>query len=146
VRISGLRHWLISLTVLASMLSACGCVKLIAFGTATKFGLDISQKADQTIDVTLGYDRVEVASIPAELQDAGPGKDTYSVLSDFSVSYGNPFPPNPEPLVLTEVFTTGHAARIAAANPAFRKYFGGRAGLISKQNESVGGQPVGGQP
>jgi hypothetical protein len=44
--------------------SLSGCQNYLAFGTATKFGLDISQKPDQTVDLTLGYRREEIASIP----------------------------------------------------------------------------------
>ena len=89
-------------------LGLAGCVgKTLVFGTATKFALDVSQRPDQTVEVTMGYDRYEVASIPAVKEDAvqegaakTAGKDTYSVLGIFSVSYGNPF--STEPLVLRQ--------------------------------------------
>jgi len=41
-----------------------GCKNHLAFGTSTKFGLDISQKPDQTVEVTMGYRRAEMVSIP----------------------------------------------------------------------------------
>lgn len=99
-----------------------GCGKTLAFGTATKFGLDISQRPDQMIDVTMGYDRYEVASVPAQEKDAeNDDEDTYSVLGTFSVSYGSPWL---EPLVLRQFFATGWAARQAAADPHFQRFLG----------------------
>jgi len=111
-----------------------GCQHYLAFGTATKFALDAAQKADQTVDVTLGYDRVEVAAIPAPKDDAGPSDDTYSVLGTFEVSYGNPFT---EPLILRQVFATGMAAREAATSPGLREAFGEKAGMIASRNQQT---------
>ncbi len=124
------------------MLGLAGCVgKTLVFGTATKFGLDASQRADQTVEVTMGYDRYEIASIPAVREDAAKadpettaGKDTYSVLGIFSVSYGNPF--STEPLVLRQFFATGWAARGAALRPAFQQFFGRKTGEIIKQGDA----------
>jgi len=117
-----------------------GCTDVLGFSTATKFALDISQRADQSIDVSLGYDRVEVASIPvAKKQDATkpPSKkgnsDAYSVLASFKVSYGNPFMVligNEKPFVLDQLFATGLAARTAATNPVLQKFFGTEVGTI----------------
>lgn len=122
-----------------------GCTNVLGFGTATKFGLDIAQQADQTIDVSMGYDRVEIASIPApknEVATAGTdkamGADTYSVLGTFNVSYGNPW--DEQPLVLHQVFATGWAAREAAKIPEMRAYFGKEAGDIAAR-KGVDDQP-----
>jgi hypothetical protein len=108
-----------------------GCAKTIAFGTATKFGLDISQRPDQTIDVTLGYDREEVASIPAPEGDVKKNEDTYSVLGIFYVKYGNPW--TFKPLQLNQIFATGWAAREAANDKRLQEFFGKKAAEISKK-------------
>jgi hypothetical protein len=39
-----------------------GCSNTLVFGTATKFGVDISMRPDQLIEVTMGYDRYEIAA------------------------------------------------------------------------------------
>src|SRR5215470_551670 len=110
-------------------LASAGCAKVVAFSTATKFGLDISQRADQTIEVSMGYDRVEVASIPALEKDATrDGDDTYSVLGTFAVAYGNPW--RDQPLVLKQFFATGWAARRAAKTEGFVDWFGKKTGQI----------------
>ena len=114
--------------VLAPLLLA-GCGNTLGFGTATKFGLDISQQADQTIDVSMGYDRAEVASIPAPKNtDAGSGEDTYSVLGLFDVHYGNPF--TDQPLTLHQFFATGWAAYDAARDHSLQVLFADRAAEI----------------
>jgi len=127
-----------------------GCEGYLAFGTATKFGLDISQRADGNIDVTLGYQRVEAVSIPAPKETGSEGKkdgqgqsqggsdaskvrDTYSVIGRFHVKYGNPFVG--EPLELNQLFATGHAARLAAKNKQMMEAFGRAAGTIAKKSE-----------
>lgn len=120
-----------------------GCTDVLGFSTATKFALDISQRADQSIDVSLGYDRVEVASIPVDKkkQDAKTttppsstgNTDAYSVLGSFKVSYGNPFSVflgEEEPFVLDQFFATGMAARKAANTPGLQEFFGTEAGII----------------
>jgi len=128
-----------------------GCQNVLGFSTATKFGLDISQRPDQTIDVSMGYDRTEVASIPAPKDDDanesadGTDKantDAYSVLGTFVVSYGNPF--LDQPLVLDQFFATGMAARKAARNPELQKFFGEAAGKIATKN-ATSTQPEGDQ-
>lgn len=106
-----------------------GCANTLAFGTATKFGLDISQRADQMIEVSLGYDRVEVASIPAPTDDPANGEDTYATLGIFDVRYGNPWAD--QPLILNQFFATRWAARQAAQDPRFQEFFGKRAGEIT---------------
>src|SRR2546422_4081746 len=107
------------------------CTKYLAFGTATKFGLDISQKADQTVDVSMGYDRVEIASIPAPEQDAKESEDTYSVLGTLFIGYGNPW--TDEPFHLNQFFATGWGARKAAGSEAFRSFFGRKAAQIEQK-------------
>lgn len=118
-----------------------GCTNVLAFGTATKFALDVSQRADQTVDVSLGYDRAEIASIPApkNVDSTGasvenPGDDAYSVLGTFSVTYGNPFVDS-QPLVLDQFFATGWAARIAAKNPRMQAFFGREAHEIATKKK-----------
>jgi hypothetical protein len=111
-----------------------GCAKTVAFGTATVFGLDISQKPDQTIDVALGYDRAEIATIPATEHDAKENEDTYSVIGIFSVSYGNPW--TLEPLRLNQFFATGWAARTAARDKRLQEFFGKKAAEISKRGDN----------
>lgn len=113
-----------------------GCTNVLGFGTATKFGLDIAQRADQTFDVSMGYDRAEIASIPApeneEATESPTGKtDAYSVLATFKVTYGNPWAG--KPLVLDQFFATGMAARKAAQTPALQGFFGKEAGDIAKK-------------
>lgn len=121
------------LMALPLIVTLTGCGKTLVFGTATKFGLDVSQRADQTIDVTMGYDRYEIASIPAQEKDSRKdGEDTYSVLGIFSVSYGNPWT---EPLVLRQFFATGWAARKAAGDSRVQQYFGRKTGEIILQAE-----------
>lgn len=111
-----------------------GCAKTLVFATGTTFGLDISQRPDQTINVSLGYDRAEVASIPASEDDATKEGDAYAVLGVFAIRYGNPFNVIArEPLVLHQVFATGLAAQKAAANPKLREFFGAKAGEIARR-------------
>lgn len=112
-------------------LAATGCRNHLAFSTATKFGLDISQKANQTIDVTMGYQRAEMASIPVPTdQDASTTQDAYSLLGRFNVTYGDPFKSPREGLHLKQFFATGMAARIASTNPDMRQAFGEAAGQV----------------
>jgi hypothetical protein len=115
---------------------AAGCSKTLIFSTATKLGLDVSQRADQMIDVTFGYDRVELASVPAPRDaDAVIGKqDTYSVLGIFSVSYGNPF--SGEPLRVDQFLATGQAAKRAAGTPGIKDLFGRRTREILEKKDT----------
>lgn len=113
----------------AALLLVAGCTNTLGFGTATKFALDVSQQPDQTVDVSLGYDRTEMAAIPAEKgEDAAASEDTYSVLGLFDVSYGNPW--TDEPLKLHQFFATGWAARKASSDPSLQRLFGARAAEI----------------
>lgn len=115
----------------AAALLATGCASTLGFSTATKFGLDVSQQADQTINVSMGYDRAEVAAIPApEDADAGANDDTYSVIGLFDVSYDNPWSPTGPPLRLHQFFATGMAARQAAEDKSLQTLFGKRAAQI----------------
>ncbi len=122
---------------LSLLLLGGGCRNQLAFGTATKFGLDISQKADQTIDVTMGYRRAEMASIPVPLDtDASTNTDAYSVLGRFNVTYGDPFKPGEnEGLHLRQFFATGMAARVAATNADMRQAFGEAAGQVKAKQQ-----------
>lgn len=119
------------------LLLASGCKSHLAFGTATKFGLDISQKPDQTIDVTMGYRRAEMVSIPVPGEtDASATEDAYSVLGRFNVTYGDPFKPGPnEGLRLKQFFATGMAAQAAAKNADMQKAFGKAAGTVKAKQE-----------
>jgi hypothetical protein len=118
-------------SLLALALGEAGCTNVLGFSTATKFGLDVSQRSDQMVEVSMGYDRAEVASIPAPKDNARlssdeiSGEDAYSVLGTFDVHYGSPF--GGEPLVIDQLFATGFAARQAAGNPDMQAYFGKRA-------------------
>jgi hypothetical protein len=126
--------WLVPLSVAAG-----GCTKTLAFGTATKFALDISQRADQTIDVSMGYDRAEIASIPAKANtDATQTDDAYAVLGTFYVTYGNPW--TMQPIRVNQFFATGMAARTASETPRFQDYFGRSASVIENLRETEAGR------
>jgi hypothetical protein len=123
-----------------------GCTKTLLFSTATKVGLDISQRADQMIDVSFGYDRVELASIPApKEEDAANGKEAYSVLGVFSVSYGNPFAlQDRQPLKIDQFFATGEAALTAARSPGIADLFGRRTRQILEKKDQPARAGAGG--
>ena len=137
--------------ILPFSLMQSGCGNVLAFGTATKFGLDISQQADKTINVSLGYDRAEIASIPVPEKSDGSAclvknkpvtpcnTDAYSVLGSFSVSYGNPWPWGQKPFELNQFFATGMAARKAANNSVISGFFGKKSGEIA--NKTSGTKP-----
>lgn len=123
-----------------------GCVdRSVVFVTSTKFGLDASQRQDQKVEVTLGYQRAEVASIPMCVPAKGStggqtassssmtctekngydstGEwDAYSLVGAFHVDYGNPFDTS-QPLTLRQVMATGMAARQIAKDPKLRPGF-----------------------
>lgn len=122
------------LALCAALPAVAGCANVLAFSTATKFGVDISQRADQTIDVTMGYDRVEIATIPVpddatESPDATSTADCYSVLGLFDVQYGNPW--KDEPLKLSQFFATGWAAKKAAQSSDLQRFFAQKAKEIA---------------
>ena len=122
-----------------ALVALTGCANRLAFGTATKFALDISQRPDQTVEMTLGYDRAEVIVIPTYTakdnervaKDATARTDTYSVLGTFQVIHGNPFAN--QGLIIHQFFATGRAAAVAAGTPGFQEIFGSEAGLIYKR-------------
>jgi hypothetical protein len=139
--------WRAALALLLVLAGTEGCAKTLVFSTATKVGLDISQQADQTIDVTFGYDRMELASIPAPRDtDAGEGVDTYSVLGIFSISYGNPFATPREPLKVDQFFATGKAALKAAGTPGLKELFGRRTREILDKKDDAAPPARGGRP
>ena len=125
----------------AALVALTGCANRLAFGTATKFGLDVSQRPDQTVEMTLGYDRAEVIVIPTYTtrdnerlaKDATATSDTYSVLGTFQVTHGNPFAN--QALIIHQFFATGRAAAVAAQKPGFQEIFGSEAGLIYKRGK-----------
>ena len=127
----------LSALLLAGLPMASGCKSYLAFSTATKFGLDISQKADQTVEVTMGYRRAEMASVPVPGDtDADANTDSYSVLGRFNVTYGDPFKPGAnEGLHLKQFFATGMAAQAAAKNADMQKAFGEAAGEVKAKQE-----------
>lgn len=124
------------LALLPLLLAGSACTQTLAFGTATKFALDISQRADQMIDVSMGYDRVEIASIPAAkgTDATGAGDDAYAVLGTFYVTYGNPW--LEQPVRVNQFFATGMAARRAAGSQRFQEHFGKSAAVIENLRES----------
>ena len=125
--------------VLALLLT--GCAQRLAFGTATKFGIDISQRADQRVDVSLGYDRVEVASIPVPEADgkriATGDQDAYSILGTFYVDVDPNLTSTGTGLHLNQLFATGFAARNAAANPNIGGALGRQAGKIHAEKQGM---------
>jgi hypothetical protein len=129
------------MAVSCSLLALTGCANRLAFGTATKFALDVSQRPDQTVEMTLGYDRMEIIAIPTYTakdgerlaKDATKDGDTYSVLGTFQVSHGNPFAG--QGLVIHQFFATGRAAHRAAQDPGFQTIFGQEAGDIFKRGK-----------
>jgi hypothetical protein len=120
-------------SVVASTVLLTGCSNRLAFGTATKFGVDVSQRPDQTVEMTIGYDRAEVVVIPVpqDAKDATDTKDTYAVIGTFQVKHGNPFAGGA--LIIHQFFATGRAAIRAAQDPKFQEIFGTAAGDIYHQ-------------
>jgi hypothetical protein len=124
--------------------------------------LDISQQADQTPSVTMGYRRAEIVSIPvapkvvemAETNKRGEGKskrkkkkepatangtadangtnDAYSVIGRFHAKY-DPGIGKENGLHLHQFFATGQAARKAANDPNMQEAFGRAAWEVSSQ-------------
>ena len=105
-------------------LALVGCQGYLVFTTATTFGLDISQQANQTPHVVLGYKRGELASIPVTQKNASATEDTYSVLAYFCAKYDPILSQSTtDSLQIRSVFTTGMAARAAASNADMQRYF-----------------------
>lgn len=126
--------WLVIVTT-----SSVGCENYLVVTTATKFGLEVSQVANEPPKVSLGYKREETTIIPAEHRNAttdstGAQTDTYSVLAEFCVM-ANPSlwdfirglssTPNdvPDSLQIRSFFATGIAAAKAADTVQTRQYF-----------------------
>jgi hypothetical protein len=121
--------------LLASALAGCSSSeRLLAFATATTFGLDISLRADDNVNVVLGYDRVEVATVPVqETKDASKTDDAYSVLGFFHVDYGNPWNPGSD-LTLKQLFATGVAAQESSSQPTgLQKFLAQKAAGIAEE-------------
>ncbi len=137
--------------LLACAIAGSGCAvtdRYLVFMTRTKFGLDISQRPDQPVEVTMGYQRTEIASIPAPTRDEhnqlGCGDatlecDTHSVLGTFHVSYDAAVdfvpPMEVKPLQIKSFFATGFAAQKAAKNKDFAKALLDRARENAKEGE-----------
>ena len=136
--------WLI--LVIASTL---GCENYLVVTTATKFGLEVSQVANEPPKVALGYKRDETTIIPAEHRNAtadgtGAQTDTYSVLAEFCVM-ANPSLWDfirglssttngvPDSLQIRSFFATGIAAAKAADTVQTRQYF--RDNVLQRTSE-----------
>jgi hypothetical protein len=118
------RRSLATLAAVAIAFSLSGCQGYLVFTTATTFGLDISQQANQTPHVVLGYKRGEVASIPASRKNASATEDTYSVLAYFCAKYDPILSQSTtDSLQIRSVFTTGMAAQTAASNTDMQRFF-----------------------
>ena len=122
-----------SVLAVTSVALLSGCRNLLVFSTATKFGLDISESAAQQPEITFGYNRAEVVSVPLGgghtntadryyVSDAGPTNDAYSVLGTFSVGF-DPSLNNTAGIHVNDLFATGVAAQKAAASPAMGGVF-----------------------
>lgn len=74
------------------LLILAGCVKDHAvFVTSTKFGIDISQQADQPPKVLVGYKREEGIFLPAEHENAREShEDTASPATNPTAGVGDP--------------------------------------------------------
>lgn len=98
--------------------------KYMVFATGTTFGLDFTQRADQTVDIAMGYDRAEIASIPTAMEGgaATPTEDVYSVMGTFCARYSTPWAKDND-FRLRQLFATGEAAVKASKNAKMRKYF-----------------------
>ncbi|MCC5875216.1 MAG: hypothetical protein JJU11_03255 [Candidatus Sumerlaeia bacterium] len=107
------------------VLLSTGCQNYLGFGTGTVTGFEISPRPDNSLNLTLGYNRYELAVIPVpEFQDAGDTLDAYSVLATINVeSPGlNSYDPE-DSLRITQLFATGMAARRMSNQPGMRKHF-----------------------
>lgn len=129
--------------------STLGCENYLVVSTATKFGLEISQVANEPPKIALGYKREETAIIPAEHRNAtvdgnGSQTDIYSVLAEFCVmanpslwdfirglsSANNDVP---DSLQIRSFFSTGIAAAKAADTVQTRQYF--RDNVLQRTSE-----------
>lgn len=126
-----------------------GCENYLVVTTATKFGLEISQVANEPPKVALGYKRDETTLIPAEHRNAtadsaGAQTDTYSVLAEFCVmanpslwdfirSLSSTTNDVPDSLQIRSFFATGIAAAKAADTVQTRQYF--RDNVLQRTSE-----------
>jgi hypothetical protein len=124
------RWFAVALVLALVVVATAGCAKRLAFATATKFGLDVSQRSDQTVEMSIGYDRGETVVMPAEEKNTSDGVDAYAVLGTFQVKHGNPFAN--QALVIHQFFATGRAAVKAAETEEFQRLFGAEAADIYK--------------
>lgn len=149
-----------TLGCLSAVCVLCACQNYLIFNTDTKFGLDISQRADQVPEVTLGYQRLAIASIPVITNspsagsghsiDANSTNDAYSVIGTFHVFYkpslivSNPT----NGLQINQVFATGIAAQELAKDPRMAAMFAGEVGRIfsKKFRTETNNQPVTANP
>lgn len=127
---------LIMIGALTILLAATtGCVKdHVVFVTSTKFGVDISQQADQPPKMLVGYKRQEAIFLPGEHDNAGDQNDTYSVLGYFCVMANPslwdfikalaPFSDDvPDSLQIDSVFATGLSAQQLGQDERMREFF-----------------------
>jgi hypothetical protein len=107
-----------------------GCQSYLAFNTDTKFGLDISQSAQQQPEVTMGYQRVAIVSMPVlgtndgrAYYDANANHDAYSVLGSINIKYDPALSSATGGIRILQIFATGEAARSVATNAALAGLF-----------------------
>ena len=132
-----MRIWklLIQCCCIAVLVLLAGCEQYLAFGTATTFGVEFTRRPDQPVDIVTGYRRYEMAAIPVPpYQDADETTDSYGVMGTFDVQYDDPFNQTGAPLIIHQVFATGQAARNVAEDPTLSRYFGKKAGIITRKN------------
>ena len=130
------RHILLLNLPATVLLLSSGCQHpRLAFATATKFGLDISQRADQQPEITVGYQRAELVSMPLTNTNATATADAYSVAGIFEVKYGPLFGAgsNEAGVRIHQVFATGEAAKSAMASKNLGKFFGTEARTIDNK-------------
>jgi hypothetical protein len=113
-----------------------GCQNYLAFNTDTKFGLDISQSAQAQPEVTFGYQRLAVVSMPAGTnanggaRDANTNSDGYSVVGSISIKYNPSLIGTNGGVRILQLFATGQTAREVSSNEAL-------AGLFAKDLASI---------
>lgn len=126
----------VALTMFSLVLAGCPKDHAV-FVTSTKFGIDVSQLADQPPKMLVGYKREEGIFLPAEHENAGESDestDTYSVLGYFCVMANPslwdflkaiaPFSEDvPDALQITSVFATGFPAQQLAQDESMREFF-----------------------
>ena len=136
-----------------------GCRNYLVFSTATKFGLDASLRSDQQPELTFGYQRAEVVSIPLSQTnravDATTTNDAYSVLGTFFVSFSHapriPFTNigTNAGIRVNQLFATGIAAQKVSKNEQLGSVWAGYAKQVlgdpvAGTNPPTNGAPAGG--